>query len=358
MRVLELYSGIGGMHYAFQESGVNGDCVAAIDINTVANDVYKHNFPHVCLMNRNIQSITAEEVNDLHIDTILMSPPCQPYTRVGLQKDVSDNRSSSLFYVLELIPRIKTLKYILLENVKGFEKSEMRDAVLKCLNNFEFHYRELILSPCRLGIPNSRHRYYLLAKKKNLKFCFDNTTLNFKLPQDVLRALPRGKHKFLGERCTREAEDNKNCYVLHNILENVEDVQYLVPSKLLQKRAWVLDLRTSESNGSCCFTKAYGHYAEGTGSVYCPYSEEVIKEAYLAADKCGRESLEAVEILEKLKLRYFTPREICRLMCFPEDFTFPGHITRKQKYRLLGNSINVYVVSRLIFLLHSEKQFV
>lgn len=55
-------------------------------------------------------------------------------------------------------------------------------------------------------------------------------------------------------------------------------------------------------------------------------------------------------------LRYFTPREICRLMCFPEEFTFPEYITDKQKYRLLGNSINIYVVSRLIFLLHTERK--
>ncbi|XP_031832901.2 tRNA (cytosine(38)-C(5))-methyltransferase [Nomia melanderi] len=357
MRVLELYSGIGGMHYAFQESGVHGNCVAAVDINTVANDVYKHNFPNVCLMNRNVQSISAQEINDLHIDTIFMSPPCQPYTRVGLQKDVLDNRSSSLFYVLELIPQIKLLKYILLENVKGFEKSEMRNEVLKCINNCGFNYRELILSPCQFGIPNTRYRYYLLAKKKNLKFCFDHTALNFNLPDDVLIALPKSKHNFLAETsCTpgMEISMEKRCYTLDKILENVEETQYLIPNKLLQKRAWVLDVRTSESRGSCCFTKAYGHYTEGTGSVYCPYSENIIKEAYSAASEYTHESVEVVEILGKLKLRYFTPREVCRLMCFPENFTFPKHTTDKQKYRLLGNSINVHVVGRLIFLLYNE----
>ncbi|KZC13735.1 PREDICTED: tRNA (cytosine(38)-C(5))-methyltransferase [Dufourea novaeangliae] len=356
MRVLELYSGIGGMHYALQESGVSGNCVAAIDINNVANAVYKYNFPNVYLINRNIQSLSAQEINNINIDTILMSPPCQPYTRVGLQKDISDNRSSSLFHVLKLIPQIKVLKYILLENVKGFEKSEMRNAVLKCINDSGFDYRELILSPCQFGVPNSRHRYYLLAKKRNLRFCFDNVRLNFNLPENVLTALPKSKHNLLVDKnCTQDTETNKKCYTLDNILETVEETQYLVPRKLLQKRAWLLDIRTSQSHGSCCFTKAYGHYVEGTGSVYCPYSEETIKETYLAARNCNRESLEVSEYLGKLRLRYFTPREVCRLMCFPEDFTFPEHLTCKQKYRLLGNSINVHVVSRLIFLLCTEE---
>ncbi|XP_076752815.1 tRNA (cytosine(38)-C(5))-methyltransferase [Xylocopa sonorina] len=356
MRVLELYSGIGGIHYALQESGIEGKVIAAVDINTIANSVYKHNFPNVLLMNRNIQSLSVQTINEINIDTILMSPPCQPYTRVGLQKDILDNRSCSLFYVLSLIPQIKTLKYILLENVKGFEKSEMRNAVLQCISSCGFNYRELILSPCQFGIPNTRYRYYLLAKRKDLEFCFEHCALDFNLPKVALSVLPKSKHNLLAEKsCIQKSNTKRNCYTLENILENVEETKYLIPRKLLQKRAWLLDIRTSQSDGSCCFTKAYGHYVEGTGSVYCPYSEDTIKKAFLEANKYEKQSLEMLEVLEKLKLRYFTPKEVSRLMCFPEEFTFPENVTCKQKYRLLGNSVNVHVVSRLIFLLYIEK---
>uniref|UniRef100_A0A803TD37 DNA methyltransferase 2 n=1 Tax=Anolis carolinensis TaxID=28377 RepID=A0A803TD37_ANOCA len=44
LRVLELYSGIGGMHYALQASNILAEIVAAVDVNTVANEVYTHNF--------------------------------------------------------------------------------------------------------------------------------------------------------------------------------------------------------------------------------------------------------------------------------------------------------------------------
>lgn len=341
---------------SFPESGVKGDVVTAVDINTNANTVYKYNFPNVCLMNRNIQSLSAEEINSLNVDTILMSPPCQPFTRVGLRKDVSDNRSCSLLHVLSLIPQIKQLKYILLENVKGFEKSDMRSRVIQCITDSGFNYKELILSPSQLGIPNTRYRYYLLAKRKDFQFCFDNSIHNFNLPEAVFKALPKSKHTILAEKvCALDNRKDKT-YTLANILEDVEEPQYLIPTKLLAKRAWLLDIRTSQCNGSCCFTKAYGHYVEGTGSVYCPFSEEIMKETFLQASKYERQSLEVSEILAKLKLRYFTPREVCRLMCFPEEFIFPEHMTRKQKYRLLGNSINVHVVSKLIFLLYAEEK--
>lgn len=66
---------------------------------------------------------------------------------------------------------------------------------------------------------------------------------------------------------------------------------------------------------------------------------------------CGQlnnQSEEYNDILNKLELRYFTPREVSRLMAFPDSFNFPAEISRKQQYRLLGNSINVKVVSHLI----------
>ncbi len=35
-------------------------------------------------------------------------------------------------------------------------------------------------------------------------------------------------------------------------------------------------------------------------------------------------------------------------MGFPKEFSFPDEITLKQRYRVLGNSINVRVVAELI----------
>lgn len=52
-----------------------------MDINTIANKVYQHNFPNTKLLQRNIQSLSVEEIDDYDIDMILMSPPCQPFTR-------------------------------------------------------------------------------------------------------------------------------------------------------------------------------------------------------------------------------------------------------------------------------------
>lgn len=304
--------------------------VTSIDVNTAANDVYRHNFPDTVNLNRNIESIDAKEIIKLSIDSILMSPPCQPFTRLGLKKDVLDERTNSFLHVLNLIPQIDTLKYILVENVKGFETSKARDRLLECILKSGFNYKEFILSPCQFGIPNTRHRYYLLAKKKGEIFYFQDPSLDVIFPKEFI-------------------EERETCQRIEDILqENLNESEYLVSSKILNKHASILDVKTPASSRSCCFTKAYTRYVEGTGSVFCPFSDEIVTEKFSESKKYEDNLERKAEILASLKLRYFTPREVARLMSFPETFNFPKTSSKKQMYRLLGNSINVHVVSKLI----------
>ena len=60
---------------------------------------------------------------------------------------------------------------------------------------------------------------------------------------------------------------------------------------------------------------------------------------------------EKIAKLSMLKLRYFTPKEIANLQGFPPEFGFPEKTTVKQRYRLLGNSLNVHVVAKLLTVL-------
>lgn len=49
-----------------------------------------------------------------------------------------------------------------------------------------------------------------------------------------------------------------------------------------------------------------------------------------------------------LGLRLFSPREVASLMCFPPSFHFPPETTLREAYHLLGNSVNVRVISSLM----------
>lgn len=120
---------------------------------------------------------------------------------------------------------------------------------------------------------------------------------------------------------------------------------------MLQKAVKLVDVCYSNSSRSCCFTKAYGRYLEGTGSVYCPKSEEFVQAVYNELSNLSTDSEQYLNCLRKLEFRFFTPREVCRLMSFPESFDFPVGISKRQKYMLLGNSVNITVVAQLIKIL-------
>lgn len=104
------------------------------------------------------------------------------------------------------------------------------------------------------------------------------------------------------------------------------------------------DLVGSESRMSACFTKSYKRYFLGTGSVLIE-NQDMLPQFNNSLPDCH------IWLQEKLNPRFFTTREILRLMCFPEWFTFPCGVTEKQSAALLGNSINIHVVALLIGLL-------
>lgn len=156
----------------FSESGLPGEVVAAVDINTVANSVYHHNFPNTTLFERNIESISAKELKKLNVDTILMSPPCQPFTRNGKYLDHSDPRTKSFLYLLAILDQLDSVEYILMENVKGFETSTVRNLFIDKLKECNFEYQEFLLCPSSVGVPNSRLRYYCIARRNTLTWPF------------------------------------------------------------------------------------------------------------------------------------------------------------------------------------------
>lgn len=319
--------------------------------------MYAHNHPDTQLLTRNIQKVDAAWVRRQRANTILMSPPCQPFTRTGKQQDVADTRTDALVHLCTVLGELDTVDAVLMENVKGFETSRARDMYVAALEAAGFHYQEFMLSPSQLGVPNTRHRYYCLARKW-APFAYKTDGCLERFPEEQ-----RGRPAFGGS-------------VAQYLDGETADEGLLLPADVLLKRGKVLDIAGPSAERTMCFTKAYTHYTEGTGSVYCPYDAERVKQAFdEVAGLAGADDERALNVLQALRLRYFSPSEVARLMCFPlarrqragddaddvvdameaadgsAGFSFPAETTKRQRYRLLGNSINVYVVSELIQML-------
>ncbi|XP_076187744.1 tRNA (cytosine(38)-C(5))-methyltransferase isoform X3 [Aptenodytes patagonicus] len=319
----------------------------------------------------------------------------QRQLRIGLQGDVSDPRTKSFLYILDILPRLQKLpKYLLLENVKGFESSSARNELLRTLERCGFKYQEFLLSPTCLGIPNSRLRYFLIAKLHQEPFPFQAPgQILTRFPDQDLEDLFKDKvTDKVGEASSSLSSEEKNldpnigpdCSSKKNLpkgaflfkLETVEEIerkhgqdndssiqmlkdfleeeneemsQYFLPPKSLLRYAFLLDIVKPTCRRSTCFTKGYGHYVEGTGSVLQTAVDVQLESVFKCIGELPEE--EKLMKLSTLKLRYFTPREIANLHGFPLEFGFPDKVTIKQCYRLLGNSLNVHVVAKLISIL-------
>lgn len=142
-------------------------------------------------------------------------------------------------------------------------------------------------------------------------------------------------------------------FSISRILEEEPQKKYYLPEDTIKKHLNLFDVCFKNSKRSCCFTKAYSRYAEGMGSILCEADEEKFHNVFGQLKNSCEFNESDIELVKSLGLRYFTPREVCRLMCFPERFNFPEDVSDKQRYMLLGNSINVKVVSELIKVLIS-----
>ena len=93
---------------------------------------------------------------------------------------------------------------------------------------------------------------------------------------------------------------------------------------------------------------AHAHGGSVIDSIEQATLQEAACESESATDDNPGEAAALLCWLEGLQLRYFTPREVANLHSFPDSFSFPTHVTRRQQYALLGNSLSVEVVADLL----------
>ncbi|CAG8516387.1 6181_t:CDS:2 [Ambispora gerdemannii] len=392
IKCLEFFSGIGGMHYAFNTSGVKGKIVASFDLNIVANSVYRFNFG-TNPVTTSIEVLKTVDVEKYGANCWLMSPPCQPYTRGGNNLDDKDTRAKPLLRLIELLLQLREPPcYIFLENVVNFEKSKSREKLVCQLIRMNYEIHECILSPLQFGIPNDRKRYYLMARKKDseTRNC-DEEVLDYLSNAEIYASWPfpymlKGNESintdipplsdFLENTNTDSGLDDEKFMELHKVHEKY----------ILKRFNFKYDIVQASHCKSSCFTKAYGsHHVIGSGSFLQTKKIEVTEYDFA----------NPISLLE-LGLRFFTPLEVARLHAFPikpvetqhetsenssmqniffakdpENATimsniprafnpkllvssinpiyleFPDDIRIIQRHRLLGNSLNVWVVAEL-----------
>lgn len=192
-RVLDLFSGCGGISLGFHAAGFQID--AALEVDPVAARSHAWNFHgddeevrELHDQARDIREMEPEELvadlklgpSELAFDVIVGGPPCQAYARVGRAKlrEVMDHpeafkvdpRANLFLRYLHYVDRLKPLA-LLMENVPdilNFGGKNVVEEMVEALSEMGYDTRYSLINSAHHGVPQMRDRVYLLAFRREL----------------------------------------------------------------------------------------------------------------------------------------------------------------------------------------------
>jgi len=162
MKIIDLFSGIGGFSLGFQRAGYQftEHYFSEIDKHAIAN--YKYNFPHA----KYIGDITTLHGGDFtDIDIITFGSPCQDFSRAGRRAGLKGAKSSLIQHAITLIAEVRPSVFVW-ENVKGaFSSNAGADfwAIIQAFANIGGYRLEFQLLNTKWVLPQNRERIYLIG---------------------------------------------------------------------------------------------------------------------------------------------------------------------------------------------------
>lgn len=161
MKVVDLFSGCGGLSLGFQNASF--EVVAAFDKWEPAVKVYRDNFDHPIYDT----DLSSEEglrfVKSLKPQMIIGGPPCQDFSSAG-KRDESLGRADLTISYANIVVSAQP-EWFVMENVERIIKSNILKEALQIFKiaGYGISYQVLDASYC--GVPQARKRFFLVGHK-------------------------------------------------------------------------------------------------------------------------------------------------------------------------------------------------
>lgn len=330
-----MFAGIGGICLAFKQAGFKVKWANEIDTN--ACKTYKHNFPEINMIERDVHHLESNDVES--VDVISSGFPCQAFSIAGYREGFSDKkgRGNLFFETARFIDELRPKAY-LLENVKNLSGHDHGNTlrIIKnvLVNELGYSFIPFVLNSKDYGnIPQTRERIYIVGFENEGRYTIDDDdrypnilTHNFNIPEPI--QLKNTIHNLI------ELEKQKDKFYYHK-----DHAYYSILKSEIKSRDTVYQWRrvyVRENKNKVCPTLTANM---GTGGHNVP----IIK------DNFG--------------IRKLTPQECLRFMGFPKEFEFPNDLAQTHCYKQAGNSVVVPVVKRVaeelkrVMNLKEKKQF-
>lgn len=169
MRVVDLFSGCGGMSLGFKEAGF--DIVGAFDNWDAAVEIYKANFKHPIYKADLSNADYIQTIKELNPDLIVGGPPCQDYSIAG--KREMGKRANLTIKFGEIVSQVKPT-WVVFENVYNIERFPTLPQLKNILMNAGYGISTKVLDASLCGVPQKRKRFFLVGKLNAINGFFDD----------------------------------------------------------------------------------------------------------------------------------------------------------------------------------------
>ena len=346
IKILELFGGIGACSKALERLGINYEIADYVEIDKYAvksfNAIHNTNFEP--------QDITNWDKN-IEVDLIMHGSPCQSFSLAGKQEggdEGSGTRSSLMYETIRIVEKLKP-KYVIWENVKNLlSKKHIHNFnnYLERMEKLGYNNYYQVVNAKDYGIPQNRERVFTISIRKDINkdFVFPpKQELKLKL-KDLL-----------------EDEVDEKYYLSDEMVDKIKASNFMQERKRIQEKEYGLSPTLDTMQGGwrqpCIEIKeatkqGYKEAFEGDGvniSSRMKYQRgNVQKESIQTITTSGGNNRGVV--LNNLRIRKLTPREVWRLMGFDdEDFEKAFKVnSNTQLYKQAGNSICVPVLIAIL----------
>jgi len=311
MKAVSLFSGAGGFHMGIEDAGF--DVLVASDIERVAMETHKLNWPGKPFLLKDIRKLSAQSILEQTkykgIDLVFGGPPCQGFSTLG--DKLSADPRNDLFEAYARIIKSLNPKCFIMENVKSLKTmygGRFLNSTLQTFSACGYTLYVKVLNAADYGVPQIRHRLFIFGTRLNNAFAF---------PKPINFNNNGNKYSCVGDAILDLMEKDKNDIPNHLALNHstiVIERYKLIPEggKLPSPDKLPPEIRRKN------FGNTYKRLHRNEPSLTMVP---------------GNNAFPIHPILN----RSLTPREAARIQTFPDTHVFAGD--RRRQCILVGNAV-------------------
>ena len=362
---IDLFCGCGGFSLGMKNAEF--ECLAALDFNPQAVQVFKANFPDVShVLERDLTQFTPHELEQLigtkHVDVIVGGPPCQGFSQAR-QRDganhgprmIDDPRRHLYQRFLAFVEHFKP-KVFVMENVLGIRSASGGDYFTRVqAEGRRLGYR---VTPreedaTKLGVPQNRKRQLFIGIRLDVPGYLANELLPAPRAKpwvgvtlgDAIVDLPivraGGGAQAMEYDMERRADHvgTNHHHFIYKVLQVKKAAQLTAHDSRPHSERDLRDFALLHEGENC----KNAMLKRGLKFEF-PYDKSSFKDRYTRQSRfrpcstiVAHMSKDGLMFIHPTQNRSLTPREAARVQTFPDWFQFP--VTRTHQFRVIGNAV-------------------